>query len=261
MQLSTIIFAFFLSVTGLIVYGNTVITPESIDTLVIAPHPDDAELGAGRMIMNEVTSGKNVAILVLTNGDAKEFGNYKISRDYGATRKAEQRLVADTIGVPSQQVIILNYPDGYLPRLENTLLTKSEYTGQMRSDLDSYSPGSLYTRSRLLYLMDRTITELNPKKIYVTSNKDKHADHSAAYELLEAVYKNNESISARVYTYQIHGRKFTGAINSDDEKREILELYKSQFHTPEYHDFMLKYANFPEDFTEVFFRKGDEFEN
>lgn len=45
-----------------------------LDALVIAAHPDDAELGMAGAIMMMLASGKKVGILDLTNGEPTPHG-------------------------------------------------------------------------------------------------------------------------------------------------------------------------------------------
>ena len=49
-----------------------------LDVLVIAPHPDDAELGAAGAILKLKAAGKRVGVLDLTDGDPTPFGSPEI---------------------------------------------------------------------------------------------------------------------------------------------------------------------------------------
>ena len=46
-----------------------------LDALVIAPHPDDAELGMGGAILKMLAAGKKVGVLDLTNGEPGDWAN------------------------------------------------------------------------------------------------------------------------------------------------------------------------------------------
>src|SRR2546421_4657136 len=46
-----------------------------LDYLVIAPHPDDAELGAGGTILLLKTQGARVGVLDLTDGEPTPYGS------------------------------------------------------------------------------------------------------------------------------------------------------------------------------------------
>lgn len=53
---------------------------EPLDFLVVAPHPDDAELGMGGTIMKMVEQGMRVGILDLTSGEPTPHGSETIRR-------------------------------------------------------------------------------------------------------------------------------------------------------------------------------------
>lgn len=59
-----------------------------LDVLVMAPHPDDTELGAGGTIAKLVAAGKKVGILDLTRGEMGSRGSAEL-RDQEAARAAE----------------------------------------------------------------------------------------------------------------------------------------------------------------------------
>jgi LmbE family N-acetylglucosaminyl deacetylase len=46
-----------------------------LDALVVAPHPDDAELGMGGTIVRLIAHGWSVGILDLTNGEPTPLGS------------------------------------------------------------------------------------------------------------------------------------------------------------------------------------------
>ena len=49
-----------------------------LDALIVAPHPDDAELGMGGGILKMLASGWKVGVLDLTNGEPTPFGTPEI---------------------------------------------------------------------------------------------------------------------------------------------------------------------------------------
>ena len=50
----------------------------ALDALVIAPHPDDAELGMAGAILKFKADGMSVGILDLTSGEPTPFGTPEI---------------------------------------------------------------------------------------------------------------------------------------------------------------------------------------
>ena len=55
--------------------SNNELSPATLDVLVIAPHPDDAELGAAGAILQLQAEGRRVGILDLTDGEPTPFGS------------------------------------------------------------------------------------------------------------------------------------------------------------------------------------------
>lgn len=85
--------------------------------LVIFSHPDDAEFGAAPTIAALAAADARIDYVVTTDG-GKGTDDPAISPDaLAATRMAEQRAAANTLGV--SEIVHLGYPDGYLtPSLE-----------------------------------------------------------------------------------------------------------------------------------------------
>jgi bacillithiol biosynthesis deacetylase BshB1 len=76
-----------------------------VDVLVIAPHPDDAEISCGATIARHVRLGASVAVVDATRG---ELG----SRGTPAIRAAEAAAAAEALGIATREN--LGLPDGHL---------------------------------------------------------------------------------------------------------------------------------------------------
>jgi N-acetylglucosamine malate deacetylase 1 len=62
--------------------------PRTVEYLVVAPHPDDAELGMGGTLAKLIGAGKGVAVLDLTRGEPTPFGSpAKRRRETAASSK------------------------------------------------------------------------------------------------------------------------------------------------------------------------------
>ena len=68
------------------------IIDRALDFLVVAPHPDDAELGMGGTIAKMVSEGWRVGILDLTSGESTPHGSE-------ARRRQETLKATETLGV------------------------------------------------------------------------------------------------------------------------------------------------------------------
>jgi LmbE family N-acetylglucosaminyl deacetylase len=77
--------------------------------LVITAHPDDSEFGAGGTVAKFVREGKDVSLVVVTNGDKGSGDRAMAPARLVAIRAEEQRNASRTLGV--EQVTFLGYPD------------------------------------------------------------------------------------------------------------------------------------------------------
>lgn len=84
----------------------------AIKVMVVSPHPDDAEIGAGGTIASWVKQGQEVFYVVCTNGDKGSPDPDMTSETLAKIRQQEQMEAAKILGV--SEVIFLGYPDGGL---------------------------------------------------------------------------------------------------------------------------------------------------
>lgn len=76
-----------------------------LDALVIAPHPDDAELGMGGAIVKMLAEGKQVGVLDLTDGEPTPHGTREIrARETAAATKVLGLTWRDNLGLPNRSV-------------------------------------------------------------------------------------------------------------------------------------------------------------
>jgi LmbE family N-acetylglucosaminyl deacetylase len=80
-----------------------------VDAMVIAPHPDDAEFGAGGTAARWVKEGKKVVLAVCTNGDKGTEDRTLSPEKLAGIREKEQRAAGQIVGF--HDVVFLGYPD------------------------------------------------------------------------------------------------------------------------------------------------------
>ena len=181
---------------------------EALDVLVVAPHPDDAELGMGGAICQFRAEGRRVGILDLTDGEPTPHGTTELRAK--ETAQASGVLGVDwrgNLGLPNRS-------------LEATVDARRK--------------------------LAEVIRQTKPQWLFAPYWVDAHPDHVAATELVEAARfwaKLSKSDMAgpphhpqRIfYYYSVHLKL---AINpafildiseSWDRKREALACYESQF--------------------------------
>src|SRR5205085_3630105 len=72
--------------------------------LVVAPHPDDELLAAGGIIANALASGRDVRVIVVTNGDVGGMAD-------GLLRQDESVEGLAVLGLAESHVVFFGYPD------------------------------------------------------------------------------------------------------------------------------------------------------
>ncbi|MEM9940916.1 MAG: bacillithiol biosynthesis deacetylase BshB1 [Planctomycetota bacterium] len=179
-----------------------------LDVLVVAPHPDDAELGMGGGILRMQSDGLKVGVLDLTTGEPTPFGSPEIRTE--ETAKASQ---------------ILSLPWRQNLGLENRSLEPT-----------------LEARKKLAIVFRQT----RPKWIFAPFWIDAHPDHTAATQLVEAArfwsklsktdMPGERFHPSRIYNYysvhlKIHAQPAFVLDISDfwDQKLDSLRCYHSQF--------------------------------
>ncbi len=77
----------------------------NLDVLVIAPHPDDAELGMGGAIVKLLAEGKRVGVLDLTSGEPTPHGSPEIrQRETAAASKILGLEWRENLGLPNRSL-------------------------------------------------------------------------------------------------------------------------------------------------------------
>jgi bacillithiol biosynthesis deacetylase BshB1 len=210
-----------------------------LDILVLAVHPDDAELGCGGIILKHIALGKKVGIVDLTKGELGTRGTPEI-------REQEANAAAAILGVVVREN--LGIPDGFF---ENT----ANYQLKVVSAIRKYQPEIIITNAY----------------------HDRHPDHGRANDLVEAaaflsgLRKIETMQDGKPQTewrpmhvlHFIQDRYIKPDILVDitpywDKKIESVMAYKSQFHNPDWEDEPQTYISSPE-FIQVVEARAREF--
>jgi len=120
----------------------------ALDVLVVAPHPDDAELGAGGAILKLLASGRRVGVLDLTTGEPTPHGSEQL-------RSEETQRATELLGLSWRGNLGLR---------------------------NRYLEADLKSRHKLASVFRL----VQPKWIFAPFWEDAHPDHVAAIQLIEA---------------------------------------------------------------------------
>ncbi len=195
--------------------------------LVVAPHPDDEALGCGGLIQRAVDQGAEVHVALMTNGDASElaliFGERELPNgpqafvQLGVRRQLESLAALSALGVPSDQVHFLSFPNnGLLPlwRPENWSRADpytSPYTKAASSPYErSFTPEAPYCGEQVLADLTALLERVRPTAIFVVHPQDVHPDHWATCAFLRCALEGLRlrgvewASRASLYGYLIH---------------------------------------------------------
>lgn len=81
--------------------------------LIVAPHPDDEVLGCSGLIQRLLNEGKQVDVVILSDGGKSHAGCCKIDKStLIESRRDLSRKAAKILGLPLENLHLLDYPDG-----------------------------------------------------------------------------------------------------------------------------------------------------
>ena len=188
--------------------------------LVVAPHPDDETIAAGRLIQSALSAGADVQVLFATDGDNNPWPQRWHERRWridaaararwGMRRRAEAHAALARLGVDARAATarFLGWPDQGLTAM---LMDDAGAVDALRERIMAYAPSH----------------------IALPVLGDAHPDHSALRVMLELALLQADMRCVRL-GYRVHGTPSTQALAvpadaaSEARKREAMEAYTSQ---------------------------------
>ena len=125
--------------------------------LAVFAHPDDAEICAGGVMAKWASAGREVHLLILTNGDRGSTDPTVSRAELAATRRDETEAAADVMGLASARV--LSTHDG---ELENTSIIREAVTRRIRE------------------VRAETVVSCDPTTVFFENRYYNHSDHRTA---------------------------------------------------------------------------------
>jgi LmbE family N-acetylglucosaminyl deacetylase len=134
--------------------------------LAVFAHPDDAEISAGGTLAKWATAGREVHLLVLTNGDRGSQDPGRSRADIAAVRRTETEAGAAVMGLASAKVLSIS--DG---ELVNTAVVRE----------------AVVRRVREVHAV--TLVSCDPTAVFFEDRYYNHSDHrTAGWIALDAVF-------------------------------------------------------------------------
>jgi len=185
-----------------------------LDILVLASHPDDAELGCGGTIIRHIQAGKKVGVVDFTRGELGTRGNVQ-------TRQQEAAASSAIMGLAVREN--LNLPDGFFQNSKDHQLA-----------------------------VVRAIRKYEPDIVLANAVFDRHPDHGRGSDLaFEACFLaglsridtfdeeeiKQEAWRPRAVYHYIQSQFITPHFIVDiseqwDKKIEAVKAFKTQFYDP-----------------------------
>jgi LmbE family N-acetylglucosaminyl deacetylase len=134
--------------------------------LAVFAHPDDAEIAAGATLTKWVKGGREVHLLVLTNGDRGSDDPKRDRAELAATRRAETEAGAKVMGLASARVLSIH--DG---ELENSAVVREAVVRRIRE------------------IGAETVLSCDPTTVFFEDHYYNHSDHrTAGFVALDSVF-------------------------------------------------------------------------
>ncbi|MFX1534914.1 MAG: PIG-L deacetylase family protein, partial [Promethearchaeota archaeon] len=193
--------------------------------LILAPHPDDEVLGCGGVILHAIKKGLPLKVVFFTYGDSNEWSFLKYSkrpivtpkqvRGMGLVRYKEAVEAAKILGLSTNQVIFLGYPDFntlniWYSRWRNRLPLLSPLTQVREVPYENaFRPGAFYKGEEILKDLKTIISDFCPTKIFLSHRHDLNTDHQALYLFTRvALWDLEPQIKLHLYPFLIHFDKW-----------------------------------------------------
>jgi bacillithiol biosynthesis deacetylase BshB1 len=187
---------------------------EKLDLLVLAAHPDDAELGCGGTLIKHVQLGLKVGVIDFTRG---ELG----TRGTASTRAEEAANAAEIIGLTARENLAL--PDGFF---ENTRVHQLQVIRMLR--------------------------KYRPTIVIANALADRHPDHGKGAQLahdacflsgLKKIQTYSEEQEQELWRPKLLLHMIQSNYRKPDvivdvtavweQKMKAVQAYKTQFHQPD----------------------------
>lgn len=116
--------------------SNKLELPSNI--IIVAPHPDDEALGCSGLIQRMIENGKQVHVFILSGGEKSHQGCCHIDDSTLIdSRRNLSRKAAEILGLPLNQLHLLDYPDG------NISFNNPE-TQRLQTLIEKISPDAIF---------------------------------------------------------------------------------------------------------------------
>lgn len=184
--------------------------------LIVAAHPDDEVIGLGSVLARHAAQGDTLVLIFVTNGRGPGwFTRGHNQRQYVLIRSEEVRDVGNILGIPSEHLGFLGFPDGNLIHYMKPLFHDLEQIYR------AVQPNRVYVQGLEGGHIDHDVTSLVAQTVMFQmgfSHVWEWAEYNSRYDVADPIIDFPAPTPS--HTLQI-------PINSDSKKR-LLAAYHSQ---------------------------------
>ena len=190
--------------------------------LFLAPHPDDETLAAGGLIQEAIALDLPVRVCYFTMGDNNQIAALftrrhpvltpNALRSSGRLRQNEALAAATQLGLSTNDVVFLGYPDsGTLDIWNHHWRTAPPYHSPLtRANAVPYdtalTPGSAYAGEDILDDLVDVLRDFRPTHLLIPHPADHNVDHRSLYLFARVALWNlkAENIDPQILVYPVH---------------------------------------------------------
>ncbi|MDT8264721.1 PIG-L family deacetylase, partial [Roseomonas sp. DSM 102946] len=92
--------------------GLEALLPEAGPVLLLSPHPDDESLGCGGLLAQLAARGREVRVVLVSDGAASHDSRLYPPRRLAALRQEEMAAALAALGLGPERLVTLGLPDG-----------------------------------------------------------------------------------------------------------------------------------------------------
>ena len=196
--------------------------------LILAPHPDDEDIGCGGVIQRALSAGAKVKVAYLTCGDNNIFSIVFYNKllfpfrllflknkdfvDLGHQRVHEAIAAMKILGMKESDLIFMGYPDHgtdqmFIANWDHEKPYRSSFSGHSNVPYEEsagYKKG--FTADNVIEDVKSIVLDYKPTKIFVSSSSDVNGDHWAyyLYMMVSLVDLDKKIPAPKIYPYLVH---------------------------------------------------------
>ena len=214
--------------------------------LILAPHPDDEVLGCAGIIQKALSRQLPVKVVFFTYGDNNQWSFWvyrkhpvifsKSVQDMGLVRYSEAIEADKVLGLASEQLVFLGYPDfGTLNIWYNHWDERPPFKSMLSRVRavpykNAFRPGAPYKGEEVLRDLTAILREFKPTKIFLSHPADHNVDHRALYLFTNvALWDLGIEPKVELYPFLVH-YKFWPQPRGDHPQERLFppDIYKRE---------------------------------